>query len=111
MITSAPAEITFERMLIPTDFSDISRCAIEYARTIATRSNAQILLTHVNREDYPGRPLDYQKPSHPIQQEIEEQLEQEVVELRSAGVEVRTIFLRGRSKRKCSQQRTERELT
>ncbi|WP_348268755.1 universal stress protein [Edaphobacter sp. DSM 109919] len=96
MITSAPAQITFERILIPTDFSDVSGRAIEYGKSIATRYNAQILLTHVNQQVHSAPPIDEGGLSNAIQQAIEQQLEQEGAELRSEGFHVRTISVTGK---------------
>lgn len=90
MITSAPAKITFERILIPTDFSDVSQRAIEYGKSIAARYNAQILLTHVNQPVHSAAPT-----SNAVQQATEQQLEQEGAELRSEGFHLRTISVTG----------------
>ncbi len=35
MRTLAPARTTFERLLVPTDFSDVSQRSVEYAKGIA----------------------------------------------------------------------------
>ena len=43
MTTLTRAKITFERILIPTDFSDASLRALEYAKSIATQANSQLI--------------------------------------------------------------------
>jgi nucleotide-binding universal stress UspA family protein len=96
MIISAPVKTTFERILIPTDFSDVSRRATEYAKTIAKRHSAQILLLHVNQPVNPITPAEgVWFDDETAQQEIEEQLEQEGAELRSEGFQVRTMSATG----------------
>ena len=96
MITSAPAKITFERILVPTDFSDVSGQALKYAKSIAKRYDAQILLTHVNQPVNPIAPAEgVWFDEETAQQEIEQQLEQEGAELRSEGFQVRTISVTG----------------
>lgn len=99
MITSAPTNITFERIFIPTDFSDLSGRALEYAKSIATRYNAQLLLAHVNKPVDSGTSHNKGGLNDAIQQEVEQQLEQEGAELRSEGFRVRTISVTGKVQR------------
>ncbi len=48
MATMNPVAVTFERILVPTDFSEISQRALEYAKAIAKQGNSELLLVHVN---------------------------------------------------------------
>lgn len=48
MPTTHPVAVTFEHILVPTDFSDVSRRALEYAKTIAKPGNSELLLAHVS---------------------------------------------------------------
>jgi nucleotide-binding universal stress UspA family protein len=96
MITLAPVRVTFERLLVPTDFSDVSERAVEYAKSIAKQYGSQFLLTHVSQPINPIAPpeamwIDEQA----IQQQIEDRLEQRGAELRSEGVQARTISATG----------------
>jgi nucleotide-binding universal stress UspA family protein len=100
MTTFAPAKIGlkvgFERILVPTDFSDVSQRALEYAKGIAQRNDATILLTHAIEPFNPVVPpeviwFDQFTVQHPE----EEQLETEVAELLSQGFQARTISLNG----------------
>ena len=48
MATMNPVAVTFERILVPTDFSDISQHALEYAKVIAKAGILELLLVHVS---------------------------------------------------------------
>ena len=48
MATMNPVAVTFERILVPTDFSEISQLALEYAKVIAKSGNSELLLVHVS---------------------------------------------------------------
>ncbi len=48
MTTMNPVAVTFEHILVPTDFSDVSQRALEYAKTIAKQGNSELLLVHVD---------------------------------------------------------------
>lgn len=50
MITSAPAKIGFDRILVPVDFTDVSRRAVDYAKAIARRHESSLVLTHIAAE-------------------------------------------------------------
>lgn len=60
MTVSAPSSIGlgvgFERILVPTDFSDVSLRALEYAKGLARPSDAAILLAHVSEPVSPVTP-------------------------------------------------------
>jgi nucleotide-binding universal stress UspA family protein len=42
-----PVAVTFEHILVPTDFSEVSQRALEYAKTLAKQGNSELLLVHV----------------------------------------------------------------
>jgi nucleotide-binding universal stress UspA family protein len=48
MSTTHAVAVTFEHILVPTDFSEVSLRALEYAQTLAKQGNSELLLTHVN---------------------------------------------------------------
>lgn len=48
MPTANPVAVTFERILVPTDFSETSDRALEYAKAMASEDRAQLLLMHVS---------------------------------------------------------------
>jgi nucleotide-binding universal stress UspA family protein len=96
MATLNPVAVTFEHILVPTDFSEVSQRALEYAKTIAKQGNSELLLVHVNP------PLDLITPPEAawidvseVQSIQEEQLEQSGAALRSEGYRARAISLTG----------------
>jgi nucleotide-binding universal stress UspA family protein len=96
MATTNPVAVTFERILVPTDFSETSQRALEYAKAIAKQDNSQLLLVHV------GPPMTLITPPEAawvdvdeIRSAEEERLEQSGAELRSEGYRARTISLTG----------------
>jgi nucleotide-binding universal stress UspA family protein len=91
-----PATIAFERILIPTDFSDTSQRAVEYAKSFARRYGSHLLLAHVNQPANPITPPENIWIDQGMSQEqIEEQLEQIGAELRSEGFQAQTISVTG----------------
>lgn len=50
MNTSIPALITFERILIPTDFSDTFKRVWEYAKSVAMSMALSVLSTSVTKQ-------------------------------------------------------------
>jgi nucleotide-binding universal stress UspA family protein len=96
MPTTHPVAVTFEHILVPTDFSDVSRRALEYAKTLAKPGNSELLLAHVS----PGANLITSPEAAWIDaaeiEGLEEQeLEQRGAALRSEGYRARTISLMG----------------
>jgi nucleotide-binding universal stress UspA family protein len=92
MATMNTAAITFERILVPTDFSETSERALEYAKAIARQDNSQLLLVHVSP------PINLITPPEAawidvseIQSAEEERLQQSGAALRSEGYRARTI--------------------
>ena len=56
MTVSAPSAVGFERILVPTDFSDVSLRALEYAKCLARLNDATILLAHASEPVNPAMP-------------------------------------------------------
>jgi nucleotide-binding universal stress UspA family protein len=84
-------------MLVPTDFSEISQRALEYAKMVAKPGNSELLLVHVDP------PIDFITPPAAawvdisgVQSLQEEQLEQSGAALRSEGFRAQAISLTGR---------------
>ena len=96
MATTHPIAVTFEHVMVPTDFSDVSQRALEYAKTLAKQGNSELLLAHVS----PGADLITSPEAAWIDAAgiaglDERQLEQGSAALRSEGYRVRTISLTG----------------
>jgi nucleotide-binding universal stress UspA family protein len=96
MATTSPVAVTFERILVPTDFSETSQRALEYAKAIAKQDNSQLLLVHVSP------PMNLITPPEAAWVDVaelesaeEERLEQSGAELRSEGYRARTISMTG----------------
>ena len=96
MATMNPVAVTFERILVPTDFSEISQRALEYAKVIARLGNSELLLVHV------PPPIDLITPPEAawvdlseVQSLHEEQLEQSGAALRSEGYRTHAISVTG----------------
>jgi nucleotide-binding universal stress UspA family protein len=90
--TTQSVAVTFEHILVPTDFTDVSHRALEYAKTLARQGNSELLLAHVNL------PIDLITPPEAawidtleIQSRWEQQLEESGAALRSEGYRVRTL--------------------
>jgi nucleotide-binding universal stress UspA family protein len=96
MATTSPVVVTFEHILVPTDFSEVSQRALEYAKTLAKRENAELLLVHV---DPPINPLTPPEAvwidDAEIQVKQAEQLEQSGAALISEGYKAKAISLSG----------------
>ena len=96
MATMNPVAVTFERILVPTDFSDISQRALEYAKVIAKAGNSELLLVHVNPPaDLITTPEAAWIDASEVQSLQEEQLEESGAALRSEGFRAQAISLTG----------------
>ena len=96
MTTLTRTKVTFEHILIPTDFSETSDRAIEYAKSIAKQWNSQLLLVHVNPPFNPVTPPEAAWiDQDALIQRIEEQLEQSGAALRSEGFRAKAISVTG----------------
>ena len=96
MATTHPVAVTFEHVMVPTDFSDVSQRALEYAKTLAKQGNSELLLAHVS----PGADLITSPEAAWIDAAgiaglDEQQLEQSGAALRAEGYRARTISLNG----------------
>jgi nucleotide-binding universal stress UspA family protein len=96
MVTTSPVAVTFEHILVPTDFSEVSERALEYAKALAKQGNSELLLVHVNP------PIDLITPPEAawidvsdLESQREEQLEEKGAALRSEGYRARAIALTG----------------
>ena len=96
MATMNPIAVTFEHILVPTDFSETSQRALEYAKVIAKLGNSELLLVHVNP------PINLITPPEAawvdlseVQSPQEEQLEQSGAALRSEGFRAQAISVTG----------------
>jgi len=96
MATVNPVAVTFERILVPTDFSDISQRALEYAKVIAKQGNSELLLVHVNPPiDLITSPEAAWIDVSEVQSLREEQLKRSGASLRSEGFRARAISVTG----------------
>jgi nucleotide-binding universal stress UspA family protein len=96
MATTNPVAVTFERILVPTDFSETSERALEYAKAIARQDNSQLLLVHVSP------PMNIITPPEAAWVDVaeletaeQERMEQSGAALRSEGYRARAISLTG----------------
>lgn len=94
--TATSTAITFERVLVPTDFSDESQCALDYARSIARLYQSQLFLVHV---DEPANLIEPPEAAWANEERIEkklaEELEQAGAALRSEGFQVHAFSVTG----------------
>jgi len=91
-----PAIIAFKRILIPTDFSDTSQRAVEYATSIARPYGSHLILAHVNQHVNPITPPENVWIDQGMaQDQIDQQLQQIGAELRSKGFQARTVSVTG----------------
>jgi len=96
MTTVVPTKITFARILVPTDFSEISDKALDYAKAISNRDHAEILLAHVFAPVSPITPPEAGWfDDDAALQRLNQQLEDIGYELRSEGLHARTVSLCG----------------
>ena len=96
MATMNPAAVTFEHILVPTDFSEISQRALDYAKAIAKQGNSELLLVHV---DPPANLIIPPEAAwvdlSEVQSLQEEQMEQSGAALRSEGFRAQAISVTG----------------
>jgi nucleotide-binding universal stress UspA family protein len=96
MYTISPVKVTFEHILVPTDFSDVSLHALEYAKALAGHQKSELLLVHVNRlPDAVIPPEAAWIDELELLQQEQKQLEQSTEALRSEGFRARAIWLTG----------------
>jgi nucleotide-binding universal stress UspA family protein len=94
--TTHSIAVTFEHILVPTDFSDVSHRALEYAKTLAKQGNSELLLAHVNPPiDLITSPEAAWMDTLEIQSRGEQQLEESGAALRSEGYRARALSLTG----------------
>jgi nucleotide-binding universal stress UspA family protein len=96
MPASHPVAVTFEHILVPTDFSDVSKRALEYAKTLAKQGNSELLLAHVTpAANLITTPEAAWIDAMEIEGLEQQQLEQNGAALRCEGCRARTISLVG----------------
>jgi len=96
MTTYTPAKVRFERILVPTDFSDLSQKALNYAKSIARLNHSTLVLAHASEPANPVLPPEvvwYERITG--QQLEEEQLDARAAELHSQGFRAKTVLLNG----------------
>ena len=96
MTTLAPVTVAFERILVPTDFSDPSQRALDYAKSIARQYQSRLFLVHVYQEFNPVTPPEaIWIDSDNVQEKIEQELEQAGAALRSEGFKAEGFSVTG----------------
>ena len=96
MTTITPTKVIFEHILVPTDFSDISRRAVEYAKAIAKQANSEIFLVHVNQPVSAIAPPEAAWiDESEILERQQEQMEQSGAGLRAEGFRAEAISVSG----------------
>lgn len=86
MATLPQIATSFDRILVPTDFSDVSRPAIEYAKAIAKRYDSRLFLLHVTEPITAITPPEAAWiDQEGIEERLSQRLEQIGSELRSQG--------------------------
>ncbi len=96
MATMNSVAVTFDRILVPTDFSNISQRALDYAKAIAKQADSELLLMHVTA------PVNLITPPEAawidvaeIESLQDERLEQSGAGLRSEGFRAQAISVAG----------------
>jgi len=96
MTTAVSAKVTFARILAPTDFSEISGKALDFAKAIGKRDHAELLLAHVFAPVSPIAPPEAGWfDDDAALQRLNQQLEDLGCELRSEGLQARAVSLCG----------------
>ena len=92
--------ITLQKILVPTDFSDLSQQALEFALSLADRFRAKLYLIHVWELPMTGSLL----PPEPYPESVlteeqtagEEHLTKVTNELKASGFDVEPVFVFGK---------------
>ena len=91
-----PSDVKLDRLFVPVDFSALSDRAVDYARRIAGRHNAEVLLAHVS---HPVSPMAVPEAAwyhlEAAQNKELARLDRLGARLRSEGLKARTISLNG----------------
>ncbi len=96
MTTSATAKIGFARILVPVDFTDVSKRAVDYAKAIGRRHESSLLLAHVSVElGLNAQPEVVWFDQLSVRKPAEQQLESWGSELLAAGLDAKTEMLTG----------------
>ena len=94
--------IAIEKILIPTDFSEYARWAMNYAIALARNFKAKLYVVHVFEEVVFTAAPDTYSPSAPefhalLQENVRNQLNQVIKELCEKGVDAEPVFKVGRA--------------
>ena len=86
-----------KRVLVPTDFSDCSQEAMEYAIPLAQALQAQVFLLHVMEPPVYGLDFSLTHPgtSHSVRQKLVEMIQQSVDRMRELGIEAKGNLVTG----------------
>lgn len=95
-VIDASVEIKLDRLFVPVDFSPLSDRAVDYARRIGARHNAELLLAHCST---PVSPMAVPEAAwyhlEAAQNKEVQRLERLGTRLRNEGLNARTISLNG----------------
>jgi len=96
MATLPLVAVGFERILVPTDLSDISGRSLKYAKSIARQNQSQLFLVHINQALNPITPPEaVWIEEEGAQEQLEQQLEQAGEALRSEGFRAKAFSVTG----------------
>jgi len=90
-------DVKIKKLVVPTDFSDCSEEAIEYAISLARAYQAQVFLLHVMEP--PSYALDFSL-THPgvpaeVKQKLAESIKQSVEKMKKLGINAEGYFVMG----------------
>ena len=92
MTVFTPFRVAFDRILVPTDFSDVSETALSYAKSLARDSDATIALAHAWEPVNPVMPPESVWLDQFARQAAQSQeLEDDAAKLHAEGFEVKIV--------------------
>ena len=96
MAVANPIKISFARILVPTDFSEISDKALDFAKAIGKRDHSEILLAHVFAPVSPITPAEAGWFDEEASlRRLNEELEEKGLTLRAEGLMAHAVSLSG----------------
>ena len=89
--------VNVKRLLVPTDFSDCSQEAVEYAISLAQVLQAQVFFLHVMEPPAYGLDFTLTHPGVPVEvkQKLTESIKQSVEEAKKLGINAEGYFVLG----------------
>jgi len=89
--------VKVKKLLVPTDFSDCSEEAVEYAISLAQTFQAQVFLLHVTEPPAYGLDFSLPDPGMPaeLKQQLTETLRQSVEKMKKMGINAEGYFVVG----------------